>query len=209
MSDLKRKNEGSSFCFSYTPKDENYVHNANMLGASLLARIAVKFGLCDLLEPALASLAYSMNYQQEDGSWFYAENNNQKWIDSFHTGFNLEALRRFLKLGLVPEFNDAYVRGVEFYANNFFTCEGIPKYYHDHIYLVDIHAPAEAMSFFATEGVRYREIAERVFYWTLENMYDEKRGFFYFRKSHWFTIKIPYMRWSEAWMFRALVNLLK
>ncbi|MGI5832310.1 MAG: hypothetical protein ACOX6D_07230 [Thermoguttaceae bacterium] len=208
LNDLQRKSEGDTFCFSYTPKDVNFVHNANMLGASLLARIAVKYGRNDLLDPALSSLRYSMNHQREDGSWFYAETKAQRWIDSFHTGFNLESLRRFLKFGLVPEYREAYERGVEFYANNFFMPDGEPKYYCDRLYLVDIHAPAEAISLFAGEGEKYRELVDRIYHWTLDHMYDEKKGVFYFRKTRHFTIKTPYMRWSEAWAFRALTTLL-
>ncbi|MDO4585837.1 MAG: delta-aminolevulinic acid dehydratase [Planctomycetia bacterium] len=208
LNDLRRKTEGDSFCFSYTPLDVNYVHNANMLGASLLARLAAQYDRRELLDPALCALRYSMKYQHDDGSWFYAETKAQSWIDSFHTGFNLEALRRFLQFDLTPEYQDAYRRGVEFYADRFFLDDGTPKYYHDRLYLVDIHAPAEAIYFFSGEGQRYRELVERILHWTLMNMRDAKRGTFYFRKAKRFTIKTPYMRWSQAWAFRALTEFL-
>jgi len=182
LNDLNRKNEDGSVCFSYTPQDSNFVHNANMLGASLLARIAVKYGRSEILDPALAALAYSMKYQHDDGSWYYAEPQVQHWIDSFHTGFNLEALRHFLKLGLVPEYQAGYDRGVDFYAGNFFLADGTPKYYHDKLYLMDIHAPAEAICFFSGEGGNYRELVNRIYSWTISNMYDRRSGLFYFRK---------------------------
>ncbi len=204
LHDLKRKAEGGTFCFSYTPRDENFVHNANMLGASLLVRIGTRYQRPELLDPGLAALGYSMKHQHDDGSWAYAETQAQRWIDSFHTGFNLEALRRILGCGAGAEYQAGYRRGVDFYARNFFLADGTPKYYHDRLYLTDIHAPAEAICFFAGEGEPYRELTERTLAWTLANMYDARRGIFYFRKSSWFTIRIPYMRWSEAWAFRAL-----
>ena len=204
LKDLNRKNEGDTFCFSYTPQDKNFVHNANMLGASLLARLASKYNRPELLAPALQSLAYSMKYQHEDGSWFYAETSAQSWIDSFHTGFNLEALKRFMELGLTPQYAENYRRGVEFYANNFFLEDGTPKYYHDRLYLVDIHAPAEALTFFSAEGEQYKNLVQKVADWTLKNMYNQRTGLFYFRKSKYFTIRTPYLRWSEAWAFRAM-----
>ena len=207
LNDLKRKTENNDICFSYTPKDTNFVHNANMLGASLLARMAIHYGRTELLDAALSALHYSMKYQHEDGSWFYAETKKQKWIDSFHTGFNLEAVQRFLKLGLAPEYAEAYRRGTEFYVNNFFLSDGTPKYYHNRLYLVDIHAPAEAICFFANEGEHYKDLLDRVYHWTMNNMYDTKTGLFYFRKLRYFTIKTPYMRWNEAWAFRALCTL--
>jgi len=208
LKDLNRKTEGDTFCFSYTPLDTNFVHNANMLGASLLTRLAVKYNRSDLLDPAQSALAYSMKYQHEDGSWAYAETEAQKWIDSFHTGFNLEALRRFLELGLVPGYQQAYEKGVKFYAENFFLQDGTPKYFHDHLYLVDIHAPAEAITFFSGEGKTFRPLIEKILDWTFANMYDKNSGLFYFRKAKHFTIKIPYMRWSEAWAFRAMCTYL-
>ncbi len=39
MKDLNRSGTDSEFCFSYTPRDKTQIHNANMLGAALLARI--------------------------------------------------------------------------------------------------------------------------------------------------------------------------
>ena len=93
---------------------------------------------------------------------------------------------------------------MKFYAEHFFLEDGTPKYYHDHLYLVDIHAPAEAICFFSGEGDSYRILANKILDWMLTHMYDVRYGIFYFRKVKHFTIKIPYMRWSEAWAFRAL-----
>jgi len=33
-------------------------------------------------------------------------------------------------------------------------------------------------------------------------------GFFYYQKWKWYTNKIPYIRWSQAWMFYALAYLI-
>ncbi|MDD3886238.1 MAG: hypothetical protein PHI35_05165 [Victivallaceae bacterium] len=204
LNDLARKNEAGAFCFAYTPLDKNFVHNASMLGASFLARMAAKYGRGELLDPARSALAYSMSHQHDDGSWYYAETGFQNWIDSFHTGFNLEALRRFIRLGITPEYAEKYRRGVEFYAGHFFEKDGTPDYYADRFYLADIHAPAEAVTFFSGEGEAYAGLVDRVLRWTFENMYDPKTGLFFFRRARRFTIRTPYMRWSEAWALRAL-----
>ncbi len=211
LNDLNRQNDAQNdaFCFSYTPLDENFVHNANMLGASLLARLAISYGASEAHEPALEALRYSMKRQREDGSWFYAEREEQRWIDSFHTGFNLESLRRALKLGVANEYESAYRRGVEFYADNFFLADGTPKYYADRLYLVDVHAPAEAVYFFSGErDEKSAGLVARVLEWTLKNLYNNRSGAFYFRKTPYGTIKTPYMRWSQAWAFRALTEYL-
>lgn len=205
LNDLHRTRLDGTFCFSYTPVDTETVHNANLLGASILARLA---RYCDddrLAAASLASMEYSMRHQREDGSWFYADTAIQKWVDSFHTGFNLQAIRYLLDTGLAPQHRAAYSRGVEYYANTFFLEDGTPKYYHDRIYPIDIHAPAQAICFFSGAGTRYRELTNRILRWMLEHLYSGK-GFFYFRRGRFFTNRIPYMRWSQAWAFHALTE---
>ena len=207
LNDLHRTSLDGTFCFSYTPVDTEVVHNANLLGASILARL-MRYCDDDRLTPAaLASLDYSMRHQRDDGSWFYADTSIQGWIDSFHTGFNLQAIRYILDAGLAPEHRAAYRKGVEYYAGNFFLKDGTPKYYHDRIYPIDIHAPAQAICFFSQEGKEYQDLTDRIVNWMLQNMYN-RREFFYFRKGRLLTNRIPYMRWSQAWAFQALTEYL-
>jgi len=207
LNDLNRTKLNDTFCFSYTPVDTEAVHNANLLGASILARL-IRY--CDdnkLTQAALSSLEYSMRHQRDDGSWFYADTSIQSWIDSFHTGFNLQAIRHILNAGLAPQHRSAYRKGVEYYAENFFLEDGTPKYYHDRTYPIDIHSPAQAICFFSREGKEYKELIDRIVNWMMQNMYSG-RGFFYFRKGRFLTNRIPYMRWSQAWAFHALTEYL-
>lgn len=207
LGDLNRTKDGSTFCFSYTPVDDYAVHNANLLGASLLARIAGVTGDTTLLDPALSAVAYSMKCQKSDGSWWYSERPGYNWIDSFHTGFNLQAIRYVLGAGLAPEYEAAHRKGVDYYARNFFLEDGTPKYYQDRTYPIDIHSPAQAVCFFCREGEQYQDLIDRIVNWMLQNMYSG-RGFFYFRKGRFLTNRIPYMRWSQAWAFHALTEYL-
>lgn len=202
LQDLNRIAEGDTFCFSYTPADRYAVHNASLLGASLLIRLSKITGDAAAREAALRALAYSIKHQRPDGSWYYAENESSHWIDSFHTGFNLEAIRHFLRLGEATEYQAAYEKGVRYYAENFFLADGTPNYYHNKTYPIDIHAPAEAVVFFSSEP-GYGDLAQRVMNWMLQNMADPG-GYFYFRKGRYFTNRIPYMRWGQAWAFRGL-----
>ena len=203
LGDLYRSGSNGMFCFSYTPVDTEAVHNANLLGASILARL-MRYCNDDRLEQAaLASLEYSMRHQRDDGSWFYAETSIQSWIDSFHTGFNLQAIRYILNAGLAAKYQEAYLKGVEYYAKNFFLEDGTPKYYHDRIYPIDIHSSAQAICFFSQEGKQYQNLTDSIVNWMLRNMYSG-RGFFYFRKGRFLTNRIPYIRWSQAWAFHAL-----
>jgi len=205
LKDLNRKKEGNVFCFSYSPIDHDYVHNANVLGASLLIRLHKFSPDKNLRQTALESLGYCLKYQREDGAWRFAETDLQQWVDSFHTGFILESMRHFLILGEALEYNEHYKRGINYYVKNFFLEDGTPKYYDDRIYPIDIHSPAEAVYFFSGEGKKYQDLTEKILNWMLENMWS-KSGYFYFRKTQHFINRISYMRWSQAWGLRALTE---
>ena len=207
LNDLHRTHDGDTFCFSYTPADTDVVHNANMLGASVLARLNRYAGDPRCEEAALSSLAFSMKYQQDDGSWYYGNTRAYRWIDSFHTGFNLQALKCIIDEGHAGEYTDAYEKGVRFYAERFFLADGTPKYYHDQVYPIAIHAPAQAICFFSQAGERYKDLADRILTWTLANMFSPA-GYAWFRKTRYGTNRISYMRWSQAWAFHALTEYL-
>ncbi len=82
--DLNRSVEKKGLCFSYTPLDRSKIHNANLLGASLLIRSYRFSGQDRHREIALSCLDYSMHHQRPDGSWYYAETEYQKWIDEHY-----------------------------------------------------------------------------------------------------------------------------
>jgi hypothetical protein len=205
LQDLHRTTSDGAFCFSYTPVDQGVVHNANVLGASLLIRLERYVADDRLREAAMASLAYTMRCQHDDGSWYYADRNRQRWVDSFHTGFVLLALRYFLEEGAAGQYQQAYAKGVQYYASRFFLADGTPKYYTDRVYPIDIHSPAMAIAFFSQLGPSHGALVDRVLMWTLQNMRHPK-GHFYFRKHKYYTNKLPYMRWSQAWAFHALTE---
>ena len=48
-----------------------------------------------------------------------------------------------------------------------------------------------------------KELLNKVLNWTIENMQSDK-GYFYYQINKYFSSKIPYMRWAQAWMFYAL-----
>jgi len=206
LKDLNRRCEDDGLCFSYTPSDHcNFVHNANLLGASLLIRLHRK---CDdklLEETSLACLTYSLNHQKDNGAWNYAQTDLQKWVDSFHTGFNLQALQYFITEGYGSHCQKQYESGLEYYTDHFFLADGTPKYYDNKVFPIDIHSPCQAIVVLSNSLADRFDLVERILQWMLRNMSDSK-GYFYFRKNRCITNKIPYMRWSQAWAFHALTS---
>ncbi|MCK4426898.1 MAG: delta-aminolevulinic acid dehydratase [candidate division Zixibacteria bacterium] len=208
--DLNRTHVGKNFCFSYSPLDKTTIHNANILGAHLLARTASFTGEDELKKTAHNSIKFVIDHQNPDGSWYYGTKPNHRWIDNFHTGFVLECLFEYINLTSEFELKPNLERGLKFYQDNFFLADGTPKYYHDRIYPIDIHSCAQSIITLVKLGSvskQNQELAEKVALWTLENMQD-LQGYFYFQKKRFFTNRIAYMRWSQAWMIKALVTLL-
>ena len=52
------------------------------------------------------------------------------------------------------------------------------------------------------------ESAATVARWSIQNLRD-RRGFFYYQRWRFHTVRIPYMRWSQAWMAYGLARLLE
>jgi hypothetical protein len=187
------------------------VHNANFLASALLCRVHRLTGSARFLQPALKAARYSAGKQNPDGSWFYGEAPFQKWIDNFHTGYNLCALQAIGSDARTTEFEFSLKRGLEFYRANFFRADGAAKYFHDRVYPIDIHCVAQSiltLIAFRDFDPRHAALAQTVLRWATDHMWDD-RGFFHYRRLRVGTNRIPYMRWSQAWMFLALCTLAK
>jgi hypothetical protein len=135
----------------------------------------------------------------------------QRWVDNFHTGYNLGALRSIARDTGTTEFDERIRRGLAFYKNHFFREDGAPRYFHNRTYPIDTHCAAQAI----ISLVEFKDLdpgniplAESVFRWTMKHLWDEQ-GFFYYRVLRTCTIKTSYMRWTQVWMFLALVALLR
>jgi len=153
---------------------------------------------------------YSASQQQDDGSWYYGEHPTQRWIDNFHTGYNLCALKSIGRYAATSEFESNIQRGFEFYRNHFFREDGAPKYFHNRTYPIDVHSVAQSIiTLMAFKDLAENSVglAQTVFRWAVEHMWDEN-GYFYYRVLPLLKVKISYMRWSQAWMLLALSTLL-
>jgi hypothetical protein len=204
--------DGDSGCgFSYPlPGFQTQTHNANFLAAALFCRVYKHTGKEKFLGTAMRVARYSAAKQHADGSWYYGEAPAQHWIDNFHTGYNLCALQATCRDAGTTEFESCIRQGFEFYRAHFFRRDGAPKYFHNRTYPIDIHCVAQSI----ITLLAFRELhpdnvrrAHSVFRWAMNHMWDD-RGFFYYRVLRLGTIRTSYMRWSQAWMLRALSELL-
>jgi len=213
LRDLPRSVESDKeVCFSYAPGSDTRIFNASLLAAEVLASVGQMNGEDELLDYAERATRYVVNNQQRNGSWSYGTDPKQSWKDNFHTAYVLFSLKRIISVSSAKEeFQPALERGYEFWKTNFFLAEGWPKYYDDDPYPVDAHAAASAIITF----LECRDLdadalglAQSVANWTIRNLRDE-RGFFYYQKRRFYTVRKPYMRWTQAWMLYALSRLLE
>jgi hypothetical protein len=210
LNDLYRT-DGDAAGFSYPlPTMPARIHNANLLASALFCRVASLTGDAKFLDPALKAARYSAQRQHDDGSWAYGEGDTQRWVDNFHTGYNLGALKDINRLLGTREFEPQIRRGFDFYHNHFFLADGTPKYFHDKTYPIDIHCVAQSIiTLLAFRALQPDSVsmADATLRWSLDHMWSE-RGYFYYRVLRFGTIRTSYMRWSQAWMFLALATFL-
>jgi hypothetical protein len=213
LEDLPRPvSSDNEICFSYSPYSDTKIFNASLLAAEVLADVGVMTGQDEFIHYAEKAARYVIRHQREDGSWLYGTDPKQDKADNFHTAFVLFSLRRIIEsCSLRSEFQQALERGYLYWKKSFFLADGWPKYYDYDPYPADAHAGASAIVTFLELGdldPDSTKLAENVARWTITNLRD-KQGFFYYQKRKFYSVKTPYMRWSQAWMLYGLARLLE
>jgi rhamnogalacturonyl hydrolase YesR len=204
--DLNRTQKEEGFLFSYAPEfGNNTVYNASLLASKLLARVFSVVNNKTYFRAAKDSVTACCRAQNADGSWHYGELPIQDWVDSFHTGFNLEAIYDYQQYTGDRSFERNFEDGFKYYIENFFLEDGTPKYYDNQTYPIDIHSPAQLLISLSkcNKWQPNSGLAEKVFSWTNKHMQDDE-GYYYYQLHKLYKNKTPYMRWSQAWMFAAL-----
>ncbi len=206
LKDLNRRVEEDFQVFSYTPIDRLMVFNASLLGAGLLARVGRITGETHLIDEALKAGMFAVRFQNEDGSWYYGlGSDSMKYIDNFHTAFNLLSLMEILSASEDRRIRESFEKGLEYWMKHMFTEDMLPKYFNNRLYPLDIHSYATSIVLLSRIGEMGK--ARRVLENALERMFHSS-GYWYFQEHKHYTIRIPYMRWSVAWMAYALSHLL-
>jgi rhamnogalacturonyl hydrolase YesR len=207
---LPRETTDHGTCLSYVPFKQSSIHNSNMLGAALLARVAAHTQDEGARLLAKHAMTYSCSRQNDDGAWYYGDAPMYRWVDNFHTGYNLDCLKRYIDSTRDPEFEANLRHGFEYFKANFFETDGQPKYYHDKAQPIDIQCAAQAidtLAFFSDRDPSALALAEQVASWTIQHMQDAD-GHFYYRDLGWKKIRTPMLHWGQGTMFKALAHLL-
>lgn len=210
LNDLSRTPHGNGIIFSYSIKDgNNTVINASLLGAKILSYSYKYTKNEEHAKMAKLAITAACDLQEEDGSWIYGLLPVQSWKDSFHTGFNLDAIETYQQNTNDTSFQSYIKKGVDYYLEHFFEANGMPKYYHNKTYPIDIHCPAQVIVTLSKLDIfkAHEVLLSKVLDWTIDNMQHEK-GYFYYQLKKGISSKISYMRWSNAFMFNAMAHFL-
>jgi len=211
--------DNDQVCFSYTPIDDFRVHNANLFVGEFLARVGQLADKQEWIEIGRQCGNFAVSDQNPDGSLCYWAKPQQDShsggvcrIDHYHTGFEIRKLYGLWKVTGDHVFQKAYQAYWDFYKNNFIGRDFFPKMTPENYYPVNIHSCAEAIllcSVLAPDHKECEEMARKFIDWTFTHMMIRHGEFRYMIKKTPFgrlKIDIPFIRWNQAWMFRALTE---
>ncbi|HOX24765.1 MAG TPA: hypothetical protein PLL30_03250 [Candidatus Krumholzibacteria bacterium] len=212
---LHRGEDTTGVWYSYSPRDRTRVFNASLFAGKILARSAVT-AIPDesarLRGEAIRVVDYVAARQRPDGSWFYGEADHWQWIDNFHTGFVLETIAGIAELiGEPARWDDTLARGLTYYRQHCFASDLTPYYYADRPLRLDSHTVAQsALTFLALARFdpALDAAARRVLEIGVARLYDPARRGFVHQRSRWLSHRAIHLRWSQAWMLRALATCL-
>jgi len=212
LRDLGSVAEGEALCINYFPISKHQIHNANTLGASLLARTYSYTKDESYRSLAQKAMQYTANHQRSNGSWYYGEAANVHWVDNFHTGYVLDCFKYYGTATGDHQFDERLNTGYHFWKNTFFLADGTPRYYDHKTLPIDIQCSSQAIDtliFFHDRDPESLPLALNVAKWTIDNMQDRTGYFYYRRYSPWLVNKTPTLHWGQATMLCALAGLYK
>ena len=203
--------DDSTRCISYVPSEDVtwIVMDVSAVAGAAAARYAWLTGSqADMLE-AGRLVRYVASKQTPYGAWFYAEPPDASHIthDNYHTGIILDAILDYGRRSGTEEFMPAYRHGLDYYREHLFDPDGAPRFMNHRRWPRDIHGAAQGIITFSlaqTAIGQGAETATRVLRWTLANMWDPGSGWFHYQKRRLGSLRIPLLRWGQAWMAHAL-----
>lgn len=216
ISDIPVTKFGGEISFSYTHLSKGCCYNASLLAAEILAKADFVNNTTKHEELIKQAIKFVLSKQKTDGSWHYSFNplnrTERNQID-FHQGFILISLQNLAELtGLLRDNIFLSVeKGLRFYKDQQFTPYGKSLWRLPKRWPIDIHNQSQGIITFSRlqkYSPEYHKFAQKIAIWTIENM-QSKKGFFYYRKTLFFINRIPYIRWSQAWMSLALAEIIE
>lgn len=220
MVSLPHATTGDVACFHYSPCVAYLVHNANLLVASILARVLYWDDDRSLAELAGKCISYSMRDIQTSGSVPYAgAPTENRTVDNYHTGYVLRALERIRQYpirGLDYECLASVIEfALRFYVSTFVDSRGVYRFARRTS--IQAHSLAEALCVYAAFSGGHSDCFKEHFFSgarsAFRRLWDGRRRYF-INEIHLLAGGLkrkdvtPMPRWAWSWMFHGLSALI-
>ena len=198
------RNVNNNYVFNYVPNYDAFVHNANLFGAYWCLLSGKINNDRDLVDKSISALEFTVNDQNSDGSWIYGHQSHHKWIDSFHTGYNLELIYEINKILDISKYREVINLGYQYYLEKFITMDGRVKYFNNSLYPLDVHSYAQAIITIKKLYPSNTDLLDQIVKSLIKEMYLDKKKRFSYQKGKFFKNNINYFRWTQAWAYYSL-----
>ena len=209
-----KTSEAASSC-SYTPFGEGGVINAAAYRAFLLTSASRVFSNDDYWRVAERNLNFVLENQNRDGSWYYAVDGVRDFVDHFHTCFVMKALAKIQSLTGDEACEEALLKGVNYYLNNLFADDGLPKPFSKAprltVYKRELYDCAECINLCLLLRNRFPQLEATLKTVVAAILRDwvKPDGSFRSRKLYLGWDNVPMHRWGQSQMFRSLAFYLR
>lgn len=197
---------------TYVPDRPNSagVINANAYRAFLLTCASVDLSEDKYRKVAERNLNFVIESQNLNGSWYYSTDNVRDFVDHFHTCFVLKALAKIEQLTGSEECRKAIERGVNYYVENLFDENGLPKPFSKAprltVYRRELYDCAECINLCLLLQDRFPKLDQvlSLVIGDILRRWKKSDGSFRARELLIGWDNVPMHRWAQSQMFRSL-----
>ncbi len=166
-----------------------------------------------LFKTVVKLMNYTVNRATDYYAWYYTHPKEKSPIihDNYHTGGILDGLIEYFEETGDDRYMKVYWKGLEYYQNNLFEYDGAPRWMNNRKYPFDIHGSAQGIITFnkaSRHKPEYQRQAEVIYTWAVRNLYRENKHDFAYRQGRLMKWNYSLMRWCNAWMARAVAELI-
>ena len=188
------------------------VLNNQILTAAFLVKVWKHTGEDHLLKIARRQFNYTVNRRTPYDAWYYTFPRGKSPIqhDNYHTGGILDGLLEYFEETGDQRYQAVYLNGLQYYQAHLFESDGAPRWMNTRRYPYDIHGASQGIISFAKAAQHvpeYRAQAWKIMNWTRKHLYRPTTHDFAYRISRWGKWNYTLMRWCNAWMARAMAEL--
>lgn len=195
---------------TYSPYDRRRVVNASAYRGFLLAASGARFDHPEWIDEAKESIAFVLQSQRTDGSWLYAEDGRDAFVDNIHTCFVIKNLVKAQRVLESEAITRAIERGWAYFLEDLLDATGLPipfaQQQRPKLFRRDLYDYAETINLALllddvspeASAVADQATADLLENWTLPDGHFVTRQMLIGRNT------IPYMRWAQSQIFRVL-----